>query len=235
MGNIKAGRVRIYKFNSFKALTDAENEIYNDITKKSEELLESIHKNGQVRKVDNKYLKEDYEIAIFENDITRLAFQDREITEAEYQLLDEIVYMEIFHDEIMWQILNDGIYIGGKKYMLFSATTGQVRNNTITLMRKDFFENHGGYLMVGLSRDRINGHTNAYKKEKGMNVGKYLSYNALPLSSSILPDNEIDIDRCIVVKGLETVVTDKVKYVDIQTDEGGQCYVADTPEEYPDD
>lgn len=232
MGNIKAGRVRIYKFNSFKAFTDAENEIYYDTTKKNAELLEAIHKNKQVRKVDDKYLKEDYEIAIFENDITRLAFQDRGITEAEYQLLNEIVYMEIFHDEILWQILNDGIYIGGKEYMLFSATTGQVRNNTITLMREDFFKNHKGYLMVGLSQDRINAHTNAYKKEKGMNVGKYLSYNALPLSSSMLPDNGIDIDRCIVVKGLETVITDKVKYVDIQTDKDGQCYVADTPEEY---
>lgn len=232
MGNIKAGRVRIYKFNTFKALTDSENKIYNDKTKKNAELSEAIHKNSQVRNVDNKYLKEDYEIAIFENDVTRLAFQDRGITEADYQLLDEIAYMEIFHNEIMWQILRDGIYIGGKEYMLFSATTGQVRNNTITLMRKDFFENHKGYLMAGLSRERINTHTNAWKKDRGMNVGKYLSYNALPLSSSILPDNEIDIDRCIVVKGLKTIVTDRVKYVDIQTDEEGQCYVAGTPKEY---
>lgn len=232
MGNIKAGRVRIYKFNTFKALTDNENKIYNDKTKKNAELLEAIHKNSQVRNVDNKYLKEDYEIAIFENDVTRLAFQDRGITEADYQLLDEIVYMEIFHNEIMWQILKNGIYIGGKEYMLFSATTGQVRNNSITLIRKDFFENHKGYLMVGLSQDRINMHTNDFKKEKGMNVGKYISYNALPLSSSVLPDNEIDIDRCIVVKGLETIITDKVKYVDIQTDKDGQCYVSDTPKEY---
>ena len=232
MGNIKAGRVRIYKFNTFKALTDTENIIYNDKSKKNAELLEAIHKNRQVRQVDNKYLKEDYEIAIFENDVTRLAFQDRGIIEADYQLLDEIVYMEIFHNEIMWQMLKNGIYIDGKEYMLFSATTGQVRNNTVTLMRKDFFEKYKGYLMVGLSQDRINTHTNAWKKEEGMNVGKYLSYNALPLSSSILPDNEIDIDRCIVVKGLETMITDKVKYVDIQTDKDGQCYVADTPKEY---
>lgn len=232
MGNIKAGRVRIYKFNTFKALTDKENKIYNDKTKKNAELLEAIHKNKQVREVNDRYLKEDYEIAIFENDVTRLALQDRCITNADYQLLDEIVYMEIFHNEIMWQILNNGIYIGGKGYMLFSATTGQVRNSTITLMRKDFFENHKGYLMVGLSQDRINTHTNDFKKEKGMNVGKYISYNALPLSSSVLPGNEIDIDRCIVVKGLETMITDKVKYVDIQTDKDGQCYIAGIPKEY---
>lgn len=194
--------------------------------------LEAIHKNKEVRKIDNKYLKEDYEIAMFENDVTRLAFKDRGITEADYQLLDEIVYMKVFHNEIMWQILEKGISIDDKEYMLFSATTGQVRNTTITLMRKDFFEKYQGYLMVGLSKERINTHTNSVKKEVGMNVGKYLSYNALPLSSSVLPDNSIDIERCIVVKGLETIVTDRVKYVDIQTDKKGQCYVADTPTEY---
>ena len=232
IGNIKVGRVRIYKFNTFKALTETESKIYNDRKKKNTELSEAIHKNKEVRKVDSKYLKEDFEIAVFENDITRLAFEDRGITEADYQLLDEIVYMEVFHNEIMWQILENGIYIDDKEYMLFSATTGQVRNKTITLMRKDFFEKHKGYLMVGLSKERINTHTNNVKKDLGMNVGKYLSYNALPLSSSVLPDNVIDIDRCIVVKGLETVITDNVKYVDIQTDKDGQCYVADTPKDY---
>lgn len=234
MGNIKAERVRIYKFNTFKAFTEEESKIYNDKTKKNTELLKAIHNNKQVRKIENKYLREDFEIAIFENDITRLAFEDRSLMGANYQLLDEIVYMEIFHNEIMWQILTNGIYINNKEYMLFSATTGQVRNTTVTLMRKDFFEKHKGYLQVGLSKERINTHTNAVKKDLGMNVGKYLSYNALPLSSSILPDNEIDIDRCIVVNGLETVITDKVKYVDIQTDKDGQCYVVDTPEEYVD-
>jgi hypothetical protein len=136
------------------------------------------------------------------------------------------------HNEIMWQILNDGIIINGKEYMLFFATTGQVRNRTVTLMRKDFYEKHKGYLTVGLSKDRINTHTNSVKKDTGMNVGKYISYNALPLSSSVLPENEIDIDRCIVVNGLETVITDKVKYIDIQVDTNGQCYVADTPKDY---
>lgn len=213
-------------------MTDSESKIYENKKKKNVELLEAIHKNKKVRKIDSKYLKEDYEIAMFENDVTRLAFKDRGIKEADYQLLDEIVYLEVFHNEIMWQILEKGINIDDKKYMLFSATTGQVRNTTVTLMRKDFFEKHQGYLMVGLSKERINTHTNSVKKEAGMNVGKYLSYNALPLSSSVLPVNAIDIEHCIVVKGLETIITDRVKYVDIQTDKNGQCYVSDTPTEY---
>ena len=133
--------------------------------------------------------------------------------------------MEIFHNDIMWQILRDGIMIADKKYILYTATTGQVRNTTITLLREDFFNRNVGALLVGLSVEYIN-------SQGGMNVGKYLSYTALPLSSSVLPEKEIDIDRCILVKGLETTVRDFVKYVDIQEDENGQYYVAATPEEY---
>lgn len=162
---------------------------------------------------------------MFEGDVVRLALKDRKETKAEYQLLDEIVYMEIFHNDILWQILRDGILIADKEYMLYSATTGQVRNTTVTLLRKDFFDNNKDALLVGLSVEYIN-------EQGGMNVGKYLSYTALPLSSSVLPEKEIDIDRCILVKGLETVVKGMIKYVDIGEDENGQHYVADTPEDY---
>lgn len=232
IGNINAKRVRIYKFNTHKTLTEKENAIYNDRQKKNADLIKAISQNTEVRRVDSKYLIEKYENPLFENDIIRLALEDRGIVDADYPLLDEIIYLEIYHDEILWQIIKDGLYVGNKEYIFFSATTGQVRNTTVTLMRKDFFEKHKDYLMVGLSKERINTHINSVKRTYGMNVGKYISYNALPLSSSVLPGNDINIDKCIVVEGLETVITDKVKYIDIQTDENGQCYVYDTPDEY---
>lgn len=234
LGNVKAGRVRIYKFNSFKALTKKENDIRNDKDKSNGYLLEEIAKNKDIRSIDRKYLyyndkegkekeNERYQIAVFEGDIVRLALKERKEAKADYQLLDEIVYIEIFHNDIMWQILKDGILIADKKYILYSATTGQVRNTTVTLLRKDFFDNNKDALMVGLSVEYING-------QGGMNVGKYLAYTALPLSSSVLPEKEIDIDRCMLVKGLETSVRGMVKYIDIQPDQNGQHYVADTPD-----
>ncbi len=225
IGHVRAGRVRIYKLNTFKALTNSENAIYNDKSKKNSELKEEISKNKDIRTVSDKYLNETNEIAIFENDIVRLALADNGYEQCDYQLLDEIVYMVINHNEILWQILKDGITIGGKEYMLFTATTGQVRNVTVTFIRKDFFDKHKGFLRVGLTVESIN-------VNGGMNVGKYLSYNALSLSSSVKPKIAIDIDKCIVVKGFETVITDKVKYIDIQTDNNGQCYVNDTPKQY---
>ena len=156
IGHIKAGRVRIYKLNTFKAFTDSENAIYNDKHKKNAELLTEIHNNVNVRSIPDRYLNEYNEIAIFENDIVRLALSDRGIETCDYQSLDEIVYLKVCHNEILWQILRDGIIIGNKEYMLFTATTGQVRNVTVTLMRKDFFEKHKGFLMVGLSIESIN-------------------------------------------------------------------------------
>lgn len=229
MGRINAGRVRIYKFNSFKTFTDRESGIYNDKTKNSSALSEAIRKNTEARRIDCKYLKEEYEVAVFENDVIRLALQDRGIEKADDQLLDEIVYLEVYHNEILRQILNQGVYVGGREYLLFAATAGQVRNTTVTLMRKDFYEIHKGCLMAGLSLERMNTHRNQYKKEIGMNVGKYLSYRALPLSSSVCPEHKIDLERCMVVKGMETVIADRVKFVDIRKDRNGQCYVADTP------
>ena len=56
IGNVKAGRVRIYKFNSFKALTKKENDIRNDKDKGNDYLLEEIAKNESIRSIDRKYL-----------------------------------------------------------------------------------------------------------------------------------------------------------------------------------
>ena len=139
--------MRIYKFNTFKAFTKKENDIRNDIEKNNDDLLAEIAKNESVRSIDRKYLyykdkdgkekeNERYQIAVFEGDIVRLALKERKETKAkaDYQLLDEIVYMEIFHNDIMWQIIRDGILIADKKYILYSATTGQVRNTTVTLL-----------------------------------------------------------------------------------------------------
>ena len=86
IGHVKAGRVRIYKLNTFKALTDEENEIYNDKKKKNADLLEAIHNNKSVREVSDKYLNERNEIAIFENDIVRLALADRECEKCDITL-----------------------------------------------------------------------------------------------------------------------------------------------------
>lgn len=143
------------------------------------------------RSISKKYLNKNYEIAIFENDIVRLALKDRNLEKCEYQLLDEIVYLEIKQNEILWQIIRDGIKIDNKEYMFFTATTGQVRNTTVTLIRKDFFQKYKGFLMVGLTLEYINA-------KGGMNVGKYLAFDKNILNAAEKPNT-------IVTRNLKAV------------------------------
>lgn len=217
IGHIKAGRVRIYKLNTFKAFTDSENAIYNDKHKKNAELLTEIHNNVNVRSIPDRYLNEYNEIAIFENDIVRLALSDRGIETCDYQSLDEIVYLKVCHNEILWQILRDGIIIGNKEHMLFTATTGQVRNVTVTLMRKDFFEKHKGFLMVGLSIESIN----ANGGKVADIVGKFVAQHNLKSDRSI--DDCWETFYKLIVNAEEkpqSIVTRNLKAVKRTVDEG---------------
>ncbi|MCM1059645.1 MAG: hypothetical protein NC452_05070 [Eubacterium sp.] len=194
--------------------------------------MTAISENTKIRSIDQKYLyfedgkeNETYQIGTFENFIIRLALKDNGHNTEDCPLLDEIVFLEINHNEILKQIIDKGLYIGGKEYIFFTATTGQVRNSTVTLLKKDFYEKHRSELTVELTDEKING-------KGGINIGKYLAYNALSLSSSVLPDKEINIDRCIVVPDLETVISDMVKYIDIKEDNNGLCFIADMPKDY---
>ena len=56
IGNIKAGSVRIYKLNSFKAFTEKENEVWKDKNKKNVDLVNEIRKNTRIRQINSKYL-----------------------------------------------------------------------------------------------------------------------------------------------------------------------------------
>ena len=194
--------------------------------------MTAISENTKIRSIGQKYLyyedgkeNETYQIGSFENFIIRLAIEDNGHNTEDCPLLDEVVFLEVNHNEILKQIIDNGLYIGGKEYIFFTATTGQVRNSTVTLLKKEFYEKHKSELTVGLTDEQIN-------NKGGINIGKYLAYNALSLSSSVLPDKEIDIDRCIVVPDFETVISDMVKYIDIKEDNNGQCYIADMPKDY---
>ena len=177
------------------------------------------------------YNTEQYQTLIFENDVIRLSLNDRG-EQADKQLIDDLIYLSVSyegHYPILKQIIDNGLTLHrlvddkelSEKYIFYTASTGQVRNQKVTLIKQSFLEKHRHELYLIYGADTI----------KTMNVGKYLAYTALSLSSSVLPDKLIDIDRCLVVPDLETTVTDMVKYVDIG-EKDGQCYVKDIPTDY---
>lgn len=234
--------MRIYQFSTFTTFTDKENEL-SDLCKKGKaqkaDLLSAIESN-RYRYIDLCYTDKDgeikpkntegYQTFMFENDVIRLALKDRGIIEADKQLLDEVIFIEVArsHCNILKQIIDNGLTIYDfadgqrvkKEYQFFTAGAGHIRKSKVALIRKDFYEKHKQELLLGLEPENLQ-----------MNVGKYLAYKALSLSSSVLLDTPIDIDRCLVVPDLETTVTDWVKYIDIG-DKNEQCYVKDVPKDY---
>lgn len=218
IGNIKAGIVRIYKIPTHKFFTEEENKCYESKKHRKSDVEELIKENTKIRSVSEKKLYKKNIIPIFENDIVRLALKDRNETEPDMQLLDEIVFIEVYHLDILNQIIKKGCTIGDKRYIFFTATTGQQRKKTAVLIRLDFYLKHKRNIDCGLDIQRIN-------SSGGHNAGKYISYNALILSTSVPFDNKIDLDRCIVVKGLETFVDELVKYLNVDTMEVLKNYI----------
>lgn len=94
---------------SYYAFTEREDKLHK--SRDYATLYEEIKKNTEIRKIDGKYLKyEKNQISVFEGDVIRLALADRGLSKADYQLLDEIVYMEISHNDINEQIIKKGDY-----------------------------------------------------------------------------------------------------------------------------
>lgn len=211
IGNIDAGQVRIYKFTTHKFFTKKENDIYKDKERnKTTDVDDEILKNEKIRSVNGKDLFEKNIIAIFESDLVRLALKDHKESKADMQLIKEIVFVKVQHMEILRQIINNGCNIFDKRYIFFTATTGQQRHQTVVLIEEDFYRKHKKNITCGLDIERIN-------QRGGLNAGKYISYNALILSTSVPFENKIDLDKCIVVKGLETIVDELVKYLDVDS------------------
>lgn len=218
MGNIKAGIVRIYKIPTHKFFTKEENECYESKENRKVYLDGLIKKNKDIRFVSKEKLYKREIIPIFENDIVRLALKDRKEIKPNMQLLDEIIFVEVHHLEILKQIIEKGCNISDKEYIFFTATTGQQRKKTVVLIRLDFYLKYKRNITCGLDIKRIN-------NSGGQNAGKYISYNALILSTSVPFKNKIDLDKCIVVKGLETFVDELVKYLDMDTMEVLKNYI----------
>lgn len=218
MGNIDAKMVRIYKIPTHRFFTKEEEEYYKSKEHKKSDIEELIRKNEKIRSVSAKDLYDKNIIPLFENDIVRLALKDRNESKPDMQLLDEIIFVQVYHLDILRQIIKDGCYIGGKQYIFFTATTGQQRKQTVVLIRSDFYDKHKRNITCGLDINTINANG-------GQNAGKYISYTALALSTSVSFKNKIPLDKCIVVKGLETVVDELVKYLDVDNMEVLKGYV----------
>lgn len=230
----KPRRVRIYKLSTFDTFTKKERDLHEAYksANKNKTLLKQIRddeitKYEGIRKIDRSKLytyeydkdgkvivdseeeNTDKQIALFESEMARYATEFKE----KVPLVMEIVYMKIDHQDIILnQILENGLYIDGKKYIFFTSTTNQMKRGEIVLVQEEFFHTNDTKFMCGLTEEIIN-------EKGGCNRGKYLAYKGLPLSSSVLlEDYEINIENCLVVSDFETIVNEEVECIDIDHD-----------------
>lgn len=237
---INARRVRILNLSTFDCLTEIEHAMYNAYKKcnkpDDKKVLKTtlddmiiaytgireISKNSIFKSKDgvltDEY-REDKQIALFESELVRMANDMDTI----FPLIKEIVYLDIHHLDILKQILHNGVMINNKKYIVYSSSTNQQKKKMVTLLEEEFYNKNVGKIMCGLSINKIN---EGNDRVEGCNRGKYLAYTSLPMSSSIElsrideknPEKySIDINKCIVVKDFETVVSGMVNYLDVNT------------------
>ena len=217
-------RCRILKLNIFKCLTEKENQLRKEwknchrpelksAAKKA--YMEEIERYTETRSIssdkiykDNK-VKEELQIALFENDIIRLAKDNL----SNVPFIEEVVFVECKGETakpILKQIIDRGIDIAGKHFIFYSSSTGQLKDQEITLLDAKFYKDNKNRLLCGLTEEIINAHG-------GINMGKFLAYKSLNLSLSVQTEYVIDIDEVLVVKDFETLVNGKVNYLDVDT------------------
>ena len=192
--------------------------------KVKDELNDKINEfpiNG-VRKLNKDFLVDRNEISLFDNSLRRL------LGEKINETTLDIICVTITHYNMMEQLINNGFMLDNEKYIMFTASAGQIRHKKVLFMREELWKKNEQAIMCGLTIDRIN-------SMGGMNINKFLAYLALQNSATETLEG-FDIDKTIVVDDFETILPNrKVQYIEKYKDEdSGKLYIKKPVEKYMD-
>lgn len=168
-------------------------------------LRSTFSQNKKIRVLNKEKIQFKNIISIFDSVLTRtLGIEQNTLSE-------DIVVVQTYFFEILKDIITHGFLYENEKYVILTASAGQIRTKKTVFIKESVFENHKPSLMCGLTNDIINN-----SKEQGMNVNKFLAY--LALSNSATEEwKDFDIKKSIVVDDLETNVRSLVDYIDRET------------------
>lgn len=187
--------------------TEEQKKEYTSLNKKMKKVKSLLDyfmkKNDKIRTIRDEYINDRNVISVFESALTRTCGIEQGT------LSDYMIVVKTYHYQILKDLIEDGFYVNGNKYRVFTSSSGQIRTKKTVFIREDVWNKHEKTLTCGLSIDTIN-------EKGGVNVNKYLAYLALTNSATDRFDG-IDIDRCIVVDDFETKFTTKVDYIDTKT------------------
>lgn len=178
--------------------------VVNELSKSfKEKLMECLSNFDSMREVREDAMKQSNVIGLFSSSLTRtLKMQKNKLSE-------DLIVVRAFYYDILNNLITDGFYHKGEKYIYFSSSAGQIRTKKTVFIKEQLWERYEGALTCGLSTDEINA-------KGGCNVNKLLAYKALTASAS-QDWRGFEIDRTIVVPDLETPVTAMFDYIDRET------------------
>jgi hypothetical protein len=156
--------------------------------------------HNQIRELREECINDKNVVSIFESFLTR-TFKCK--TD---ELTDNIMIVQVYFFQVAEDIIKNGFIYNNEKYVLFSASAGQIRTKKFVVVKEKLLKQYEKTLMCGLSVDEIN-------KRGGVNVNKFLAYYALA-NSATEEWEDFDIDRAIVVEDFETFVNGEVDYID---------------------
>jgi len=166
-------------------------------------LCEVFKENNSVRVLNQSYLNNYNVISIFDSTLTRT------IQIPENTLSYDLIVVQTYFFDVIEDIILDGFFYNGEKYVCFTASAGQIRTKKTVFIKESVLQKYQNSLMCGLTIDKIN-------KLGGANINKYLSYLALCNSATDLW-KDFDITKTIVVDDMETLVNGIVDFIDDKT------------------
>ena len=155
---------------------------------------------GKIRQVRPEEFCPKNVVSIFDSDLLRSA------NIKPSTLIDDLIIVQTFYFEIIEDIIKDGFMYNGEKYVVFTASAGQIRVKKVVFIKESTYEKVRNTITCGLSIEEIN-------SKGGMNINKYLAYLALCNSATDLWE-DFDIDKAIVVDDMETLVPAEVDFID---------------------
>lgn len=158
---------------------------------------------GETRAVRSDIKLDRLVVSVFDSNLTRSLLMNENL------LNDELIIVKVYYFGVAENIIKNGFYMNGNKYVFFSASAGQIRTKKFVAVKEESLKNIWNTLTCGLTVEKIN-------SIGGVNTNKYLAYLSLCNSATDLWE-DFNIDRCIVVDDFSTEVTGVVDFIDEKT------------------
>ena len=171
-----------------------------NIKKLKEDLKVEMNSNYKIRHLRETELKDRNVVSMFESFLTRcIGLSPNEITK-------DVLIVRTYYYTILKDLVLNGFMFNGEKYVILTASAGQIRTKKTVFIKESTWLKHKLTLMCGLTEERIS----------EINTNKYLAYLALCNSATDKWD-KFDIDKSIVVDDMELKTRGLVDYIDDKT------------------